>query len=147
MTFVLLRHSPDKAQSSIAFHAEFTADPVPLGPQAPLIFDSVSTNVGNGYDAITGNFRAPVSGTYMFVLNYMGDINTQLYVNMYVDNTVVDYSLSHGDGRSWDHVSESLVVHLQPGQHVHLKNGSAEPKNIRGNHWSTFSGFLIQADP
>ena len=134
-------------QASVAFHAEFGADPVPMGPNAPLIFDTVLTNVGDGYDVITGNFRAPVSGTYMFVLNYMGDITTYVYVNMYVDNTEVDYSISHWGGSTWDHVSESLVVQLKAGQHVHLKNGSAETKKIRGHHWSTFSGFLIQADP
>lgn len=131
-------------QASVAFHAEFGADPVPMGPNAPLIFDRVLTNVGDGYDVITGNFRAPVSGTYMFVLNYMGDINTYVYVNMYVDNTEVDYSISHGDGIIWDHLS--LVEHLEAGQHAHLKNGSAEEKNIRRYQWSTFSEFLIQAD-
>ena len=136
----------DKAQTSVAFHAEFTADPVTLGPGAPLILDRALTNLGNGYDVITGTFRAPVSGSYMFVVNYMGDIHSDLYVHMYVDDAMVDYSISHGDG-TWDHVSESLVIHLKADQRVYLKNGSAQQKDIRGGHWSTFSGFLIQADP
>nr|KAG5701225.1 hypothetical protein BaRGS_008601 [Batillaria attramentaria] len=139
----------DKAQTHIAFHAEFSKDPVPLGPSAPIILDRVVTNVGSGYDAGTGSFRAPTSGTYMFVVNYMGDLNTYMYVNLMVDNDVIDYSISHGDGNTWDHVSESVVLHLAAGQRVWLKRGAEQSvtKSMRGHHWTTFSGFLINADP
>ncbi|KAK7489100.1 hypothetical protein BaRGS_00019614 [Batillaria attramentaria] len=135
-----------KLQTSIAFHAEFSKDPVSLGLFSPLILDRAVTNIGHGYDADTGNFRVPVSGTYMFVVNYMGDIHTYLYVFMMVDNHVVDESISHGDGTTWDHVSESVVLHLAAGQRVWLRHAN-QTKSIRGGHWTTFSGFLINADP
>ena len=57
-------------------------------------------------------------------------------------------SISHADG-TWDHVSETLIMHVKAGQHVWLQRGSDQSvtKSIRGGHWTTFSGFLIRADP
>ena len=35
----------------------------------PLIFEHVLTNEGQGYDATSGVFRAPVTGTYLFTVS------------------------------------------------------------------------------
>lgn len=51
------------------------------------------TNTGNGYDAASGQFRVPVSGSYMFVVNFMGDIHTYNYVHMMLDGDLVDTRL------------------------------------------------------
>lgn len=144
--FAVIEASQNKERVSVAFHAEYSSDPVQLGPNAPIILDHILTNVGSGYDGSTGYFRSPVSGTYMFVVNYMGAINIYLYVCVFVDDSQVDFSISHGDGSHWDHVSESIVLHLQEGQRVHLKHCDIATKEIRGSHWTTFSGFLIKAD-
>ena len=51
------------------------------------------TNAGNGYDAASGQFRVPVSGSYMFVVNFMGEIHTYNYVHMMLDGDLVDTRL------------------------------------------------------
>lgn len=109
--------------------------------------DRVITNTGSGYDQHTGNFHVPVSGSYMFVVNCMGPIDGYIYVDIVVDDASVDETISHGDTYHWDHVSESIILHLKQGQRVWLKQNENLTKSIRGSHWSTFSGFLIRADP
>ena len=80
-----------QAETNVAFHAEFSTDPVQLGPAQRLVLDNVITNAGNGYDAISGQFQAPVSGSYMFVVNFMGDLHTYNYVKILLDGSVMDY--------------------------------------------------------
>ncbi|KAK7489101.1 hypothetical protein BaRGS_00019615 [Batillaria attramentaria] len=136
-----------KARTHIAFHAEFSHDPVTFGPSAPLLLDRVVTNIGNGYDAHTGNFLAPVSGSYLFAVHFMGNLNTNTYLFLMVDNTLQDQTYSDGDGQHWDHVSATTVIHLRAGQRVWLRSDSRGTKQYRGGHYTTFSGFLIVADP
>ncbi|XP_056013673.1 uncharacterized protein LOC125673900 [Ostrea edulis] len=54
-------------RTPIGFYAYFSKKKF-KSPRAgqPLIFDSVETNFGNGYDNTTGIFTAPTSGLYVF---------------------------------------------------------------------------------
>lgn len=45
----------------------------------------VVSNIGNGYDALTGVFTAPYSGTYLFVLNIM--VNNNNYIQVAIDKS------------------------------------------------------------
>lgn len=49
------------------------------------MFDMVVSNIGNGYDALTGVFTAPYSGTYLFVLNIM--VNNNNYIQVAIDKS------------------------------------------------------------
>nr|KAG5701223.1 hypothetical protein BaRGS_008599 [Batillaria attramentaria] len=66
-------------ESDLAFHAEFSEDDVTLGRSSPLVLDNAVTNVGSGYDAHTGNFKAPVSGSYMFVFRSQNTVVLLLF--------------------------------------------------------------------
>ena len=42
-----------------------------------ITYDSLTTNIGNGMDASTGQFTCPTSGLYMFTFSAVsGDTNT-----------------------------------------------------------------------
>jgi hypothetical protein len=41
-------------------------------PHFTVVFDTVETNIGNGYNQYTGAFVVPVAGTYVFSTNRMG---------------------------------------------------------------------------
>nr|KAG5695116.1 hypothetical protein BaRGS_017215 [Batillaria attramentaria] len=140
-----IRRLEAAANTHVAFHAEFSTDNVPLTPGATYVLDRVVTNIGDGYDRFSGHFVAPVSGTYMFVVNFMGPRDTFQYAYIVVDGRIRSYSISHGDGTAWDQASGVLVIRLNAGQRVWLKRSTeaSRTKIVRGSHWTTFSGFLI----
>ncbi|KAK7482377.1 hypothetical protein BaRGS_00026396, partial [Batillaria attramentaria] len=101
------RHTGDP--SAVAFHADFSADPAPLGQGATYAFDHVVTNIGDGYNRYSGHFRAPVAGIYMFVVDFMAPWNQKQYAYIVVDGTIKAGSESDGRSGSWDHASRTLV--------------------------------------
>nr|KAG5699169.1 hypothetical protein BaRGS_014468 [Batillaria attramentaria] len=119
-----------------------------MAPGATFVFDNVITNLRNGYNRHSGHFRAPISGTYMIAFSIMADWNNELYARLLVDGTFMAESVSHSKD-AWDHATGSLVLHLSAGQAAWLTHSSAHPRSVRAKQgvWSTFSGFLIKADP
>lgn len=57
--------------------------PAELITSKPVIFRDITFNEGNGYDKTTGIFTAPVSGTYIFSIQFCTSANDGLgYVVM-----------------------------------------------------------------
>lgn len=55
-----------KLPARIAFFAGLNENMGPVTKHTDIVFDSIITNIGHGYDATTGRFTAPVNGTYQF---------------------------------------------------------------------------------
>nr|KAG5690256.1 hypothetical protein BaRGS_026708 [Batillaria attramentaria] len=66
LTKQLSELKPSGQQSKVAFHVRFKNDDsmngIRLGHRSTLKFDNVITNLGNGYNPLTGIFTAPVAG-------------------------------------------------------------------------------------
>ena len=57
---------------TVHFSADDVGDGIALSSTNPVLqFDSVVTNIGDGYDPHTGIFTAPAAGTYAFFLTEM----------------------------------------------------------------------------
>ena len=64
-------------RAEIKVHADYDEDDI-------VIFDKITSNVGNGYNDVTGIFTVPYNGTYDLTLTNMGRlgaINTNLMRN------------------------------------------------------------------
>ncbi|KAL4219128.1 Complement C1q-like protein 4 [Mactra antiquata] len=134
-----VREFPENEVAFYATHSEH--DIHHLGVNQILQFQQVITNIGQAYNNSTGAFRAPVGGTYVFHATVLGiDIKTanHMYAHFAVDGT--PYS------RFWvtggDQSSQMFVVDLKPGQTVSVRNDFAD-EGFVGQHFSTFSGFLL----
>ena len=107
--------------------------------------DTISFNVGGGWDSVNKIFVPPVSGYYY--LSYTigvapySNANSYLYVNYYVHCQ----SLFYDSVSDVDMVSRSCILDLYQGESVQLMIDSYSPYNL-----TSFRGFLYspaQATP
>lgn len=135
---------PTAATSHVAFYAQLSHDLTGLGDHQPIVFDSVTTNVGNGYNKADGIFTAPVAGTYVFTWTAYNKVHTHMQTELVVNNVVT--------GRTWsdamDHddvaiASNTVVVTLAVGDVVWIKSNTVHSGTISGALMTTFSGWMI----
>ena len=126
----------ESASKGVAFHARSTCS---LTSQSTLIFGSVRSNEGNGYDGKTGIFTAPIPGVYMFLVsvrNLLSESNTS---NVSILTEKLEHAATHGSGTRTAHT----VVKLKKGEQVWV--------STKETHFSCefstsfFTGALIQA--
>ncbi|CAG2197104.1 C1QL [Mytilus edulis] len=112
-----------------------------------LIYDVSVTNVGNGYNHVTGIFTAPTSGVYVFIWVTRvssGEHPTQLMINNSVYG-VIFLRAKNGDDGS---VSGTVVAYVTKGDSVFVRVHStyAGDGQINSNEHGrpSFSGWLLR---
>ena len=123
-------------------------DGVPLGSHQTVVFDQAVTNVGKAYNPANGTFTAPVPGVYVFFLNIMSpDRSNHSPLTLAITkngSTVLDLVYAEGFTDADDQGSSQVTVHLATGDQVLVRQNSGNA--VRGNFWTVFTGFLLQAD-
>ncbi|XP_061188068.1 uncharacterized protein LOC133196154 [Saccostrea echinata] len=137
---------PPYEEGVIAFYAQMSSAEVSPGVHHTLIFDKVRTNVGNGYNGVTGVFTAPQEGIYAFIwVIRMSDAehSTELMINNDIFG-VTFLRAKNGDDGS---VSGTAIAHVARGDVVFVRIHStyAGDGNVHSNlHGKpTFSGWLL----
>ncbi|XP_071136795.1 complement C1q-like protein 3 [Mytilus edulis] len=114
-----------------------------IGNGAIVVYDTVTTNLGGGYDKSTGVFTATVEGLYYFtwtVLTYPGkSFHTQLILN---DNVVARNHAGASGMSTFMPSSQSAVLQMKKNNKVSIRIHSGG-SYMNGEKWSTFSGFKI----
>ncbi|XP_060081244.1 uncharacterized protein LOC132560598 [Ylistrum balloti] len=116
-----------------------------LGNGQIIVFDTIISNDGNGYDSRYGHFTAPITGLYAFSVTVMCyGSESELHVNILKDGQNIGVAFANGN--HYDNGSKFVVVQLQAGQVVWVEHAN-EPSGykIHGQGYSSFSGFLIQS--
>ena len=95
-----------------------------------LIFDSVKTNVGGGYNEYSGMFTAPSSGVYVFTWTiYTGDHGqTKFYV--YVNHDIFDTTFGETDNNQNDFDSDSGTMVVSLNLHDNVTCGPPWPAQL-----------------
>nr|KAG5686624.1 hypothetical protein BaRGS_006298 [Batillaria attramentaria] len=130
---------------AVAFTARFSGDNIAVANHATLKLDRVITNIGNGYDPVTGIFTAPVAGVYGFYATLMAaNGHGQIYLAIDKHGSILD--IIHGDGNANinDQGSTLMTTHLAAGEKVWMRHYKGSI--VRGSWWTIFTGYLIQAD-
>ena len=132
-----------EAENHIAFYATLTTHTT-LGPKQTIEFDHIITNIGNGYNGVSGIFTVPITGIYQFsttMFQYMSsqhEIHTQLMKN----NIAVGQNFGNSNRAS---ATQTVIVAAQKSDIVYVRHheiiGSTQV--IFGQGYSSFSGFLI----
>ncbi|XP_060588636.1 complement C1q-like protein 2 [Ruditapes philippinarum] len=107
---------PDGEGSKVAFYTQLSKDANRVGDHQTIVFDTVTTNVGNGYNPVDGIFTAPVDGIYVFFwLNTNRDrsyMNTELVRDAVVVGKSMSDAMDHDDYAA---ASNSAVLQLKTG--------------------------------
>ncbi|XP_013391381.1 complement C1q-like protein 4 [Lingula anatina] len=112
-----------------------------------LNFEKVITNVGNAYNAMSGRFTCPFSGSYFFTATISTSTTGERIAAELRRSTQPDAFLmyvlaaSHDDHNTG---SNSVITRCEKGETVHLQAIHVTgPTPTLWYAWSTFSGYLI----
>ncbi|XP_061176741.1 uncharacterized protein LOC133185494 isoform X1 [Saccostrea echinata] len=110
-----------------------------------LVFPSVITNEGNGYNPSNGIFTAPVGGMYVFFVNVQSYDSQTIYADIVLNGSTkvrtMAYSYS-GSPDYYDAGPNMVVLNIHKGDAVWVKRYSGQGYYHEGPI-TTFSGFLI----
>lgn len=113
---------------------------------ATLVFSNILTNIGGGYNAVTGIFTAPLGGVYVFNCKLTDNQNSDGPSIYFVKNGAYQGSDvgNKGPTNSFRSSSSSIVLELIPGDRVWVKAvdfSYYSSKTIAGEQMLT--GFLL----
>ncbi|XP_010884967.2 complement C1q-like protein 3b [Esox lucius] len=113
-----------------------------------LKFDDVVTNLGNHYDPTTGKFTCSIPGIYFFIYHVLmrGGDGTSMWADLCKNNQVRASAIAQDADQNYDYASNSVVLHLEPGDDIYIKLDGGKAHGGNNNKYSTFSGFIIYAD-
>ena len=144
---ILFLFSEIQNRPSYGFSALWIANTNPSVNDA-LKFTRVLLNDNAVYNANTGEFKAPVGGTYLFTANVCVQSNKNLQLQFLAGATVIGGFIA-GD-RDWGSCTASTAVsQLQKGQIVNVvvveRHGSGDiVHNDNKGYLSSFAGTLLK---
>ncbi|XP_062599186.1 multimerin-2-like [Saccostrea cucullata] len=106
-----------------------------------LVFPSVITNEGNGYNPSNGIFTAPIAGMYVFFVNVQ-DNGSNIYVDIVLNGSTKARTMAYYSGDSHDAGPNLVVLNVQKGDAVWIRHYSGTGYYSSGPI-TTFSGFLL----
>jgi hypothetical protein len=141
MLYLRLLLLPDARTPPVGFNAQLTVDRL-LGAPSHIKFDNVLYNAGGGYSNYTGDFMAPVAGTYYFAFHAMSGPHNWAYSMIKVNGFVKCYV---DINRGYEHGSCFALAHLRKDDHAWVEPWGADRFYTKDT--TSFAGFLINADP
>ena len=114
-----------------------------VGVNQNIVFEQVLTNEGGGYHQNHGVFIAPQSGIYVFSSTILCFQNGEVLAEMVHNGNPVTNIYCHGDSGRHDQGSQTVVIKMNAGDEVAVRNFYHADDSIWGGQFSSFSGYLI----
>ncbi|XP_053374829.1 heavy metal-binding protein HIP-like [Mercenaria mercenaria] len=133
------------ASPSVAFYAHHVTDLVLDVTHEIIVFDTIITKEGSGYDTSTGIFTAPVGGLYQFTVHVCALTETYSVVGLSLTGKVVAAATNY-DRDHYICSSVGAVVRMNSGEQIWVKctSGSSTYRLYQDNYrMNTFSGILL----
>ncbi|NWW25375.1 C1QL3 protein, partial [Falcunculus frontatus] len=110
-----------------------------------LKFDDVVTNLGNHYDPTTGK-HDPITWYGNKLPLEKVHLGSSPWASLWILTIVRASAIAQDADQNYDYASNSVVLHLEPGDEVYIKLDGGKAHGGNNNKYSTFSGFIIYAD-
>ncbi|VDI67489.1 Hypothetical predicted protein [Mytilus galloprovincialis] len=146
---LLLSGSNVDSPPIIAFHAYLSKSEIDPGHHHTIIFDSVLTNSGNGYNKHSGTFIAPENGMYVFAYTVVGYRGSRMPVHLVVNSNIVGATAADSiSDTPYPSVSSVVVVYLNQNDTCFLRthtNTGYVVGNLYSSEWSrsSFSAWKL----
>ncbi|CAC5390052.1 C1QL [Mytilus coruscus] len=126
----------------VGFLATLSKSLEDIGMHATVVYDAVKTNIGGGYDPITGIFTSPSDGLYYFTWTTLTEPKGSFITSLQHNNNAVVGNHARANGLDeYLPSSQSAVVQMKKGETVYIRTW-AQGQYLSG-FWSSFSGFEI----
>ncbi|XP_052087389.1 cerebellin-3-like [Mytilus californianus] len=137
-------HSPSSASFGKVGFLVFNSKTLQnIGTGSVVVYDTVTTNLGGGYDKSTGVFTAPVEGLYFFAWTVLTYAGKTFYTQLILNDTIVARNYAAAGKISTEMPSsQSAVLQMKKNDKVSIRVQSGGVFMF-GDKWSTFSGFKI----
>ncbi|XP_060552155.1 complement C1q tumor necrosis factor-related protein 3-like [Ruditapes philippinarum] len=132
---------------AVGFNVQLTHNISPMGRYQHIIFDNELTNIGNGYDKLSGQFTAPYHGLYTFAVSFTKGGDHNLSVQIVKNGATISQGLTYTED-VYDTATVTATVELTKGDRVWVENGYPvdDVEDIHGQ-WTFFSGHLVMSMP
>lgn len=105
-------------------HSKLLSQSLSFNTEVALVFSNALTNIGGGYNAVTGIFTAPLGGVYVFICK-ITDIQNSVGPTIYFVKNGASQSFNIGNEGHTNSFrsssSSSIVLELSPGDRVWVK--------------------------
>ncbi|XP_060562200.1 uncharacterized protein LOC132721843 [Ruditapes philippinarum] len=106
-----------------------------------IVFSSIITNVGNGYNTSSGKFVAPVAGYYLLSCSLLSWNGEEFWASIEVNNSKKANLYEKATDSRHGMASQTIIVELKANDVVTIS--AIYAINIYGDGYSTFSGVLL----
>ena len=106
-----------------------------------IIFDSVITNTGNGYNVDDGIFTAKGDGIYQFSASVMSYPQGEVWAFFSLNGKRIAFIYARASDHRYDQGANSVILELKKGDTVRVV--SQHTVKVYGDGYSTFSGQLL----
>lgn len=109
-----------------------------------VVYDTVITNTGNGYDVSNGHFVAPYEGLYFFSWTTLTLASKYFFTSILHNGKTIagNYAAARGVTTEQMTATQSIVLQLAAKDKVYIRTQGTQ-KYMYGDIWSTFTGFKI----
>jgi len=132
----------DRQNNTTVIFTAFLSSPVTLLNLDVVVFNSVITNVGGGYNPSTGVFTAPVTGYFEFSVYIRGQVDEQACVRLHHNNNYILGALAD-DSLDYQSASTGGSILLHKGDLVRVISFSTSYFSSDSYGRTSFSGHLI----
>ncbi|XP_063416256.1 cerebellin-1-like [Mytilus trossulus] len=135
----------DEVQEKVAFMVKNSAELQNIPSKSVVVYNTVITNLGNGYDSSTGIFKSPSNGVYIFSWTALCQYGK--YFRTYLDLNEHLIARNFAGARNVrDHASgsQNVVIEVKKDDKISIRiEDGFTGKFMFGSSWSTFSGYKL----